>query len=516
MSPGSRAAQFLSHLYRLILVRNRLLNAARFSYQPQISLEALEPRLLLSTTLSGQQEFNESIDGDGQSLLLDGAGAIDVTLRLDGPDLVTFLNPTNSLTIRSDGVLSGADAIHISGLDPAFSADLKVLGNAGDFVRLMSPGIYTHGGDLEISAGGIGSDTGVTISTRQISGGDHLNGVSTGNSGAITLQASDILQGSDITISSGTRLLAHVEDGSGFGAGDITLEADHSGYREATVLLPVSVALREAGISITDATLTGADIAIRSTAADLTLSDDLGAYSDQFAKSFFSLLNQLPGMAISALTGISVQVNYRHSDAAVSLLGTSVTSSGSVDIGATARADASLSIVALSGLLREFSFAFGYGEAKATAETLIDGSSIVAEGGVNVASEVASEAYLKARTSGLEDSPGGNGEIAVHVAGGAGEFAALVGEEFLVLGAQAARRRLPPVLRLDGVVAEEVSPRLVQEPRHQNPPRLMLAACGRSPFSRATLRFQYRYLASTSAYRTDWPSTDTVSRPALV
>jgi len=547
VSPDSRAVRFLSHLYRLILVKNRLLNAARFSCQPRISLEALEPRLLLSTTLAGGQEFNESIAGDGQSIVLDGAGAIDVTLRLDGPDVVairnadrtemarqslaatsdililggsgddrltvdfsggnplpaggltfdggtqatsagdslvlvggsfgtivhrvanasdgqleidgrrisytglepiddnldtvdrvfeftsgadelielsddgdpgnnrsfidssdgesvTFLNPTNSLTIMSDGVLSGADAIHISGLDPAFSADLKVLGNAGDFVRLMSPGIYTHGGDLEISAGGIGSDTGVTISTRQVSGGDHLNGVSTGNSGSITLTASDILHGSNITISSGTRLLAHVEDGSGFGAGDITLEADHSGYREATVLLPVSVALREAGISITDATLTGADIAIRSTAADLTLSDDLGAYSEQFTKSFVSLLNQLPGMAISALTGISVQVNYRHSDAAVTLLGTSVTSSGSVDIGATAKADASLSIVALSGLLGQFSFAFGYGEAKATAETLIDGCSIAAEGGVNVASDVTSEAYLKARTSGLMDS----------------------------------------------------------------------------------------------------------------
>jgi hypothetical protein len=36
------------------------------------------------------------------------------------------------------------------------------------------------------------------------------------------------------------------------------------------------------------------------------------------------------------------------------------------------------------------------------------------------------------------------------------------------------------------------------------------------PFSRATSRFQYRYFASTSVYRTDWPSTETVSRPALV
>jgi hypothetical protein len=44
----------------------------------------------------------------------------------------------------------------------------------------------------------------------------------------------------------------------------------------------------------------------------------------------------------------------------------------------------------------------------------------------------------------------------------------------------------------------------------------MLAACGRWPFSRATSRFQYRYFASTSVYRTDWPSTETVSRPALV
>jgi parallel beta-helix repeat protein len=79
-----------------------------------------------------------------------------------------------------------------------------------------------------------------------------------------------------------------------------------------------------------------------------------------------------------------------------------------------------------------------------------------------------------------------------------GELPALVGEEFLVLGAQAPRRRLPPVLRLDSVVAEEVSPRLVQKPIHQNPPRLMLAACGRWFFSRATSRFQYRYFASMS------------------
>jgi hypothetical protein len=56
----------------------------------------------------------------------------------------------------------------------------------------------------------------------------------------------------------------------------------------------------------------------------------------------------------------------------------------------------------------------------------------------------------------LSDGPGGDGEIAVDVAGGAGEFAALMGEEFFVFASQAARRCLPPVLRLDGIVAEEV------------------------------------------------------------
>ncbi|MBE3037897.1 MAG: hypothetical protein IMZ62_03675 [Chloroflexi bacterium] len=98
----------------------------------------------------------------------------------------------------------------------------------------------------------------------------------------------------------------------------------------------------------------------------------------------------------------------------------------------------------------------------------------------------------------LADGPGGDGEVAVDVAGGRGEFTALVGQEFLVLGAQTPCQRLPPVLRLDGVVAEEVTPRFVQKSRHQNPPRLMLAAWGRSLFSRPTSRFQYRYFASTS------------------
>jgi len=57
-----------------------------------------------------------------------------------------------------------------------------------------------------------------------------------------------------------------------------------------------------------------------------------------------------------------------------------------------------------------------------------------------------------------------------------------------------------------------VDRRLVQESCHQNPPRLMLAACGRVPFSRATSRLQYRYFASMSVYRTDWPSTVMLSR----
>src|SRR5262249_20756614 len=150
--------------------------------------------------------------------------------------------------------------------------------------------------------------------TRKVAeGADPLTAPSEGDSGDITIESPSI------TINSGSALLAHVQEGSVFHAGNVTLEAKDTSLRQKTGLLPVNVNTLATHISVTGATIRGGEVEINSEAAVEEAYENWGDYSDKLGETIFNLFNQIPGLAISAVTGISGEVIIRSSDASINL-----------------------------------------------------------------------------------------------------------------------------------------------------------------------------------------------------
>src|SRR5438477_187778 len=83
------------------------------------------------------------------------------------------------------------------------------------------------------------------LSTRKIAAGaDPLTAPSTGDSGDLKIERKSI------TVNTGSKLLAQLEDGSTFAAGVVTLEAKDSSNRQATQLSPINVGNLTATISV--------------------------------------------------------------------------------------------------------------------------------------------------------------------------------------------------------------------------------------------------------------------------
>ena len=64
-------------------------------------------------------------------------------------ELVDFVNPTNSLQIELR-LTVGADTLNVEGLDPTFSADLKISADDDDIVNFQNNPTNLNGGDLEV------------------------------------------------------------------------------------------------------------------------------------------------------------------------------------------------------------------------------------------------------------------------------------------------------------------------------------------------------------------------------
>ena len=89
----------------------------------------------------------------------------------------------------------------------------------------------------------------------------------------------------------------------------------------------------------------------------------------------------------------------RHSNAAVSISGSTIVGSGSASITSSANTDASLHAVSVDGIVGSFAIAFAESEAESDATTTLDGTSVVAAGAVDVTSSATTKAYVKARTA---------------------------------------------------------------------------------------------------------------------
>ncbi len=190
-------------------------------------------------------------DGPGVEMQIAGTG-----------ELVQFINPTGQLVIKG---LLGNDTIVIEALDADFAADLLVygiedgfaltlldlLGDADDDSVSFTGPVNTNGGSIVVYADRI--DVSSSVSARAADG----SGVSTADSGSISFN------GRAITLATGSSLLAHVEDGSAFAAGDIIATVG-----AASIVRTLDVAQPEASISITGATIMGDAVELTADAAE--------------------------------------------------------------------------------------------------------------------------------------------------------------------------------------------------------------------------------------------------------
>ena len=255
-------------------------------------------------------------------------------------------------------------------------------------------------GDLTIEGASITVGPAVTISSRQIGGGDPATAASTGDSGSITITSPSI------TFQNQDAILANVEPGSIYTAGDVTLDAEDHTLRQTTVASPVAVSNDMATISITTTTIAGGNIAIMANAGTTNIYDSSvdtsdTEYSALEDTNLLGFVSQIPGMALSSITGISGQVDVRQANATIDLDSSSVTGSGTVSIGSTALADSSLHTVSLSGIASKgaFELGVGYGEADTTATTTLTGSTVTGNASVAVTSNAVSSATVISRTA---------------------------------------------------------------------------------------------------------------------
>gem|GEM_PF-4139205 len=358
------------------------------------SLEEKDGEIYLSGGSTGKVSLTGALNASGQN---SGGGKVDVR----GDEIEV----TDHARITAKGVGTDADGgiVVIFGNKSALLDDFALIdagagemGNGG-FVEFSALGdVFLKGGSMQASAGVNGGElgeilvdptnltvtvndftfganktfqadnkitvaSGVTISSRQVSGGDHLNGTSTGNSGNLTFEAREI------EIGSGAQILA--QGGNGFSGGDVSLKATDT----ATTITPlINYNDAVAKITINNATIKGDTIDILATAvAGRTFMD-----SDSAIDWGIGLLNIGGGPATVFGGGIAVA----YSDAQVEVNSGSRIEGTNVKIKADAKSDATVTLIGTEGLM------IGYGETETTAKVTVDGATIKATQDVNIES----------------------------------------------------------------------------------------------------------------------------------
>ncbi|MCB1760831.1 MAG: leukotoxin LktA family filamentous adhesin [Gammaproteobacteria bacterium] len=217
---------------------------------------------------------------------------------------------------------------------------------------------YSHGAEIEVIADERIELDDVTLSSRQVAGGDsrsnHATAASTGDSGKITLRAKQI------ELKNGTRLLA--QGGNGHAAGDVELIAED----DASVARFGSTEDQSARIDIDNATIRGGNILLSA------IADDRYEYSGDSV-----------GNRVSELFGnvsTPIDLTFSAAEAVVRLEG-----------GARVDAAGELTIkTEATGYAGMFAFsvgaAFGWAEAEAKAYTDVLDATLTAAGDLTISS----------------------------------------------------------------------------------------------------------------------------------
>ena len=324
-----------------------------------LGLELLEDRVMLSTF---------AWDSSSKTLTVTGESGAEESIyfRIDNGKL-QWSEDNNTYEDRID---SGAS-------DPIYQVgdgDLTITVEAYDSDN-TAPKTYlvydmlTDGDSLSITSEQLTVMSGVVVSTRDIANsltGDHDADSSEGDSGALSFVARTI------TVDTGAALFAHVEDGSTYSAGDVTLDA--SDTADSIWYMFAQLPSSAASITFDDATVRGGAVTLDAH-ADADLADD---------DTFFDSI-------VDSLLNVSFVGGYAKStaDATIAIHGGAIDAE-SLDVDALAETEASIQVVTIF-----VAAAVGYSKPTATV-TIDEGAQIDVEGDATINAETSSVVDLVA------------------------------------------------------------------------------------------------------------------------
>ena len=311
---------------------------------------------------------------------------------------VTFLDPANSLTIKGD---FDDDTVSIKSVDPAFQGALMVQGDDGNDTINVDGSLTLPGAALSLDAETVEVKAGITVSTRNTD----ASGNSIAYSGAITIK------GRNITLDSGAKLLAGVEDGSPYLPGKVTLTAEDkvgAGVGVVQLVSPYFGSNLNATTTLTGATIEGGDIQIGSEAqTSLSAWEKAGDFIG-LANELGSLFGQAASLGLSLLSPVSGQARVERATSSIVLTDATINGSGFVTIGAKSANTASVNALGVNsrGLQAAgapalpFIVSVGYGQAETSATVTVAGQTRITAGSdVGITSESGSKADVKALVS---------------------------------------------------------------------------------------------------------------------
>jgi len=378
--------------------------------QITVNLGAGDDRLFVEASLSNK--LNET----GASLNFDGQSGTDA---LSGPDSANTWELTSAdggelndriAFVRAENITGGSQKDEVTvevvdgfnGVIDGGSGELVIV--AGDSVDtlhvkkdVLDQGDIRIGPDL-IGEGGAGivvhSD--ITISSRRISGSDHLNDGSSGDSGDIRVN------GREITVESGVNILAHVEDSSSHLAGSITLTASATDVSCLPFIAHLSGS--EAGISVANARIQGGDVSLQAVAdvKSQLLSEWVKTHTPGWLGTSLSMLED----GLLGLIPIPLYVTSQSAGTSIELDGSTIVSSGSVlveaktDVASTAKVISVKSADSHRVLRALDSISVGYSRAKGSAEAILRGTTqIHADNNVIITADAKTKAKVQARST---------------------------------------------------------------------------------------------------------------------
>ena len=284
-----------------------------------------------------------SFTGPSDNNTLVAPNLADDEWTITGPDTGTLNDPVTFSHIAN---LTGGNQTNYFTFQNGASVSGVIRGGAGlttldstDFTLPLTNDVLTSG-DLTIEGQTINVGPGVLISSRDVGAGNPETGKSLGDSGNIMITAPSAnatvstefaSTSPTITLSGTDSVLAEVEPGSLYQAGDVSITASAETDRFGATAAPIDTNLNANAVSVsvgTGSSIMGGAITVSASSQDMDLSSNLpNEYDSSITDSLLGMLKQLPDMFISSLTGIAGQVAYRHAAATVSVSGSTIVGS---------------------------------------------------------------------------------------------------------------------------------------------------------------------------------------------